>query len=167
MESTKYVPALVCWIAYLSAAASISLIFYFPVIKSSSLWNGFFADSVATCVIFFFSLNWSNSSIYDPFWCYIPVVISLAWIVSATDGGAPSARSIYVLFILVVWCLRYAIQWPWSGWLEGLTHEDWRYVNMAKMTGAGTPIYWMLSLVGSVATDTTAESPWCLMYSFF
>ena len=159
MESTAYVPPLVCWIAYLSAAVSIILIFYFPIIESSPLWNGFLADTVATCTIYFFSLNWSNSSIYDPFWCYIPVLISLGWTISTADGGPPSARSIYVLFFLVVWCLRYAIQWPWPGWLEGLTHEDWRYVDLAKKIGVGTPIYWIVSLVGRAANDTnlTAE----------
>ena len=150
MESTKYVPPLVCWGAYLAAAASIMLTFYSPVIKLSPLWTGFYAYTAATVTIFVFSLASSNSSIYDPFWCYMPIILAIGWSLNTAQSGIPSARAICVLLVLIVWCARYAIQWPWPGWLTGLNHEDWRYVNVAKKIGGGTTAYWIFSLVRSV-----------------
>jgi steroid 5-alpha reductase family enzyme len=151
MDSTKYVPASICWLAYCVALVSVFLTFHFPV-YSDALWNGLFAHSISTVVIWMFSYSWSNTSIYDPFWTYMPIFIAIGWMSGAPNG--PSLRGYIALILLIVWCARYAIQFPWSGWTRGISHEDWRYVEIAKKTGSNTVFYWLASLVSLHLTPT-------------
>jgi len=49
---------------------------------------------------------------------------------------------------MFLWASRFLYQWPWEGWTEGLTHEDWRFVDFAKKLGTNSVSYWLWSLVG-------------------
>ena len=171
MASTKYVPAWACWGAYITAVAAMAIVsLHSPLFPASTFWNGFAAHSLATCMLWVWSVAYSNTSIYDPAWCYFPIAMGVCWMAGAAGVGAgvgagagagpppsmpPSTRGIVALALLCLWCARYAvIDWPWEGWTKGLRAEDWRYVSIAKRTGSGTALYWAVSLVSLHLTPT-------------
>jgi steroid 5-alpha reductase family enzyme len=101
------------------------------------------ADTMATLTVFAFSMSFSNSSVYDPYWSLAPPVIALYWVeVSAAGGGSP-ARHAVVLWLVVAWSMRLTYNWA-CGW-QGLQHEDWRYRDLRA--NAKLP-YWLVSLAG-------------------
>ncbi len=102
----------------------------------------FWADTIATVVVFLFSLVYSNSSIYDPYWSVIPPFIALFWIWMAPEK-ANLFRQIVVLSLISLWAIRLTANWV-RGW-KGLEHEDWRYQNIAAKTGK---LYWPVSFLG-------------------
>ena len=83
-------------------------------------------------------------SIYDPAWCYFPIGMCIGWMSYA--GFNVNFRGMAALILIVLWCVRYAVQFPWTGWFTGIEHEDWRYIEMAKRTGSNTVLYWIASL---------------------
>ena len=95
---------------------------------------------------------YSNTSIYDPAWCYFPIGMCIGWMSYA--GFNVNFRGMAALILIVLWCVRYAVQFPWSGWFTGIEHEDWRYIEMAKRTGSNTVLYWIASLVSLHMTPT-------------
>ena len=97
-------------------------------------------------------LIFSNTSIYDPAWCYFPIGMCIGWMNYANFNVTVRAMSAFILIIL--WCVRYAVQFPWTGWFSGIEHEDWRYIEMAKRTGSNTILYWIVSLTSLHITPT-------------
>jgi steroid 5-alpha reductase family enzyme len=75
-----------------------------------------------------------------------------------TSPWSPSARGYYTFALVVLWLLRYNVQWPWEGWMTGIHTEDWRYVLMAKSLGLRDSVgavYWICcSLIGSHLVPT-------------
>ena len=43
--------------------------------------------------------------------------------------------------LLVLWFLRYNLQWPWEGWTHGICTEDWRYPLMARNLGLKATLF--------------------------
>ena len=41
--------------------------------------TGLAAHTVATAIIYVFSFMYSNTSIYDPAWCYFPIGMCIGW----------------------------------------------------------------------------------------
>ena len=99
-----------------------------------ALW----ADVAATLVVFLASMAVGNSSLYDPYWSVAPPVIVLAW----TTGGA---RQIIVDVLVLAWAVRLTANWAIS-W-RGLTHEDWRYVQLREQRPGWLP-FWVVNLIG-------------------
>lgn len=101
------------------------------------------ADLVATIVIFIFSIITRNSSMYDPYWSVVPVLIALFWLLQPGSDGFANVRHVLIFFLLCLWAFRltrnWAIQWP------GLSYEDWRYRDIHKQTGF---FYWPISFLG-------------------
>lgn len=94
------------------------------------------ADVAATLVVFGFSVVFKNASFYDAYWSVIPiwiVIFLLLYPETEVNGIRAWAASGLVAF----WGLRLTWNW-WRGW-QGLDHEDWRYVNLRKKTGAFFP----------------------------
>ncbi|MFC7275776.1 DUF1295 domain-containing protein [Paractinoplanes rhizophilus] len=105
------------------------------------------ADVAATVVVFAVSVLVRNASLYDPYWSVAPPVIVLAW-VWWRDGGelaAVSERQLTVLVLVLAWAVRLTANWA-SSW-RGLTHEDWRYVQLREQRPPWLP-FWVVSLVG-------------------
>eukprot|EP00944_MAST-04C_sp_MAST-4C-sp1_P014291 g14291.t1 len=153
MESTKYVPAYACWLAYICAFAGMAFVFLKePYGKGDAFTTGLVAHTVATTIIYIFSFMYSNTSIYDPAWCYFPIGMCIGWMSYA--GFNVNFRGMAALILIVLWCVRYAVQFPWTGWFTGIEHEDWRYIEMAKRTGSNTVLYWIASLVSLHMTPT-------------
>lgn len=174
MHCTQPVGPLVCWLTYIASVAWIGYRFARPggfpdwglptaadgETPSSWWWVGFTAHCESTFVIWIFSLVSSNTSLYDPAWCILPIALGVAWMAAAAAAAAgdqaPSWRGAYSLALLCVWYLRYQLWFPWDGWFHGITTEDWRYIDLANKLpgGGGTPLYWLLSLLSLHLTPT-------------
>lgn len=100
------------------------------------------ADAAATVAVFVFSVVFDNSSFYDPYWSVAPMVIA-PWLFVSSASGAPFARKIMVLALVLLWGAR--LTWNWARGWQGLAHEDWRYVDMRKKSKRA---YWLVSFVG-------------------
>jgi steroid 5-alpha reductase family enzyme len=127
-------------VAYVAAFAAAVLFGHFSPV-SDPLLLAVLADLVATFVVFGFSVRFNNSSFYDAYWSVAPVPIVLWW--AAWVGGGNPVRAALIVGLISLWAVRLTLNWA-TGW-AGLTHEDWRYVNLRKQTGAG---YWAVSLLG-------------------
>lgn len=107
----------------------------------------FYADLVATVVVFVVSLVVANASLYDPYWSVAPAVIVVGWVVWQAGGdlGAITGRQASVLLLVLVWAVRLTANWAYS-W-RGLGHEDWRYVQLRERRPPWLP-WWVISLCG-------------------
>lgn len=83
-------------------------------------------NALMTVIVFIGSLVVKNSSLYDPYWSVIPIVIILEWIFIYDN-----LRNINVLFLLVAvlfWGIRLTYNW-WKNW-RGFSEQDWRYTHL-------------------------------------
>lgn len=133
MKSTSYVRPLAIWFAYLSSFLMIYIIFNYNDYKlkyidyllnyiklyfiNENIALGFIAYTLSTITIWIFTFFYSNTSIYDPFWTYNPIPLSLCWLFNKNNEineiNDISYRSLYALFLLILWCSRYIYQHPW------------------------------------------------------
>jgi len=135
-----------------AAAVTVAL-----VPSESPVVRAFWADVVATCVVFGFSAAWNNSSFYDAYWSVAPVPIAIYWLFVPEAAGADSLRQGVVLALLSVWAVRLTFNWA-RGW-TGLDHEDWRYVDKREQSGA---LYWPVSFAGLHMMPTLLVFAGCL-----
>lgn len=117
----------VAYIACLVAGAAI-----LPLFDFGAIGNAFVADTVATIVIFLFSLKYKNSSFYDPYWSVIPPFLGLYWIM-LEPAAVDSPRVWLVMALVTYWAIRLTANWTihWGG----LSHEDWRYPIVRERAG--------------------------------
>jgi steroid 5-alpha reductase family enzyme len=108
----------------------------------------FWGDLVATLVIFGLSIVVSNASLYDPYWSVAPPVIAVAWTLAAPSGVG--ARQALLLVLLAAWAIRLTGNWV-RGW-RGMSHEDWRYVQLRE--NRGRVPWWFVSLTGIQVVPT-------------
>lgn len=93
------------------------------------------ADLVMTIVCFMFSVLKKNSSVYDAYWSVIPFYFLLMWVYLYDD----KITLLHWIMITVVsiWSWRLSLNWGRS-WAD-FSHEDWRYIKLAKDTGKFYP----------------------------
>lgn len=103
----------------------------------------FYADVVATLVVFAASVAVANASVYDPYWSVAPPVVVAAWVLWAPGGV--TGRQVAVLLLVLAWSIRLTANWA-SSW-RGLSHEDWRYVQLREQRPARLP-WWLINLTG-------------------
>lgn len=130
--------------AYLSSIATMTaIVWYGQQAGWSALYTLGTADIAGTLVIFLFSYWHNNSSFYDAYWSVWPplAVVFTAWL--GSEAGADPMRAIGIVACIWVWGVRLTANWARS-W-QGLTHEDWRYVDLRRSTGK---YYWVVSLAG-------------------
>jgi steroid 5-alpha reductase family enzyme len=99
------------------------------------------ADVAATVIVFGFSVGFSNSSLYDPYWSVAPPLLGVGFV--ALEGLTLTPRVIVTLALTFVWGARLTYSF-FRGW-PGLGHEDWRYRDLRDKTGKA---YWLVSLTG-------------------
>ena len=149
--AAKRVSAGYCWCAYFTALAAITaaaLVLEPPtLLQGRPLLRGLVYDIAATLVVYAFSFFADNSSVYDPFWCILPLWLLAYWRHEATD----SARALIVMNLVWAWAIRFFVGYPWEGWTQGLSHEDWRYADLRTKLGRG---YWPFSLSSLHLTPT-------------
>jgi len=107
------------------------------------LLAAWWADVVATLVIFAFSYAYDNSSFYDPYWSVAPPLLVLYWGLHPSAGEGNVARALLLWGLVAVWGVRLTYNWA-RGW-QGLAHEDWRYRDIRAKTGRW---YWWVSFLG-------------------
>jgi steroid 5-alpha reductase family enzyme len=105
----------------------------------AALWG----DLVATVVIFLVSVAVGNASLYDPYWSVAPPVIAVGWLAVIDSGLA--VRQLLVIALITLWAVRLTTNWA-AGW-RGLSHEDWRYVQLRVQTHGRLP-WWAVSFGG-------------------
>ena len=108
------------------------------------LWRAWWADCAGTLVIFAFSRTFRNSSFYDAYWSIAPMALAgwFAWL--GLEQGAHPVRQVLVLGLVWWWGARLTFNW-WRGW-TGLGHEDWRYTDLRKRSGALYPVVDLLGI---------------------
>ncbi len=115
------------------------------------------ADLAGTLVVFGFSRAFDNSSFYDPYWSVAPLMIAPALAFHHAAPGVPWGRPLLVVALIYVWGLR--LTWNWIRSWRGLSHEDWRYVDLRQKTGRA---YWLVSLLGLHLLPTAWVFAGCL-----
>ncbi len=131
---------LIVTLAYMVAIAA-ALVYFMLTSETSLLLKLFIADVIGTAVIFVFSLTFKNSSFYDPYWSVAPMVLIFGY--WSDQDGALLARQLLVALFSIIWGIR--LTWNWAyGW-TGLSHEDWRYINLKEQSGI---FWWPLSFLG-------------------
>ena len=126
------------WIitSYLVAFFAAFIFLRYVQSEQSLLVQTFYADVIATVIIFLFSLFFRNASFYDPFWSVVPFVICLLWVYRSDSEYF--WRDIFLLTSFFIWGVRLTSNWV-KGW-KGLKHEDWRYGALRKQTGKWYPL---------------------------
>ncbi|MHA2180844.1 MAG: DUF1295 domain-containing protein [Promethearchaeota archaeon] len=102
-----------------------------------------FADIVGTIVIFVISTILKNTSLYDPYWNTIPLIISLYYLIFPQNTNMNNIRFILVSALVFIYSVRLTHNWL-RGW-RGLKHEDWRYTFYREKMGKN---FWLINLVG-------------------
>jgi len=102
---------------------------------SNDIVDFFVADFVMTIFIFICSVIKRNSSVYDAYWSVIPFYFVIGFVIIFKSIGWD-----YILLFTVVslWSWRLTQSWA-RGW-NGFTHEDFRYVDLAKKTKSFYPV---------------------------
>ena len=111
-------------------------------------------DVAATLVVFAVSVAMDNTSVYDPYWSVAPLPIA-AFLAHA--GGELTPRALLMAGLLGAWGARLTFNWA-RGW-PGMAHEDWRYADLRRKTGA---LYWPVSLAGLQLMPTVMVYLGCL-----
>ncbi len=112
------------------------------VLEGQAPWMRLGAANVAaTLVVFAFSVGFSNSSLYDPYWSVAPPLLAMGWL--ALEGDAVTVRQTLAFTLIFLWGARLTYSF-FRGW-PGLSHEDWRYRDLREKTGGA---YWVVSFLG-------------------
>ena len=90
------------------------------------------ADIIATIIIYFSSVIFKNSSVYDPYWSIVPVFIFIQLFIF-TSSSFSSIPLLMILFNILFWSVRLTSNWI-KNW-EGMLSEDWRYIDMRNYSG--------------------------------
>lgn len=120
-----------------------------------------FAHIVMTLVCFAFSLIKRNSSVYDAFWSVIPFYFVLMWVYLHDDRIG--LMHWIMLFVVSTWSWRLTFNWARS-WAD-FSHEDWRYIKLAKDTGKFYPAVNFLG-IHFFPTVLVFAGMWPLFYLF-
>ena len=95
----------------------------------------FYADCVATIIIWLFGVLFSNSSIYDPYWSVAPPFILTLLVLYY---GIVSVPIVLLLIVIWLWAIRLTINWTLT--FPNLSHQDWRYTQFKERN----PKIWQL-----------------------
>ncbi len=147
----------ICALAYFVALGAAMATVYWLGGQQSTVPMTFWADVAATVAIFAFSVAFSNSSFYDAYWSIAPIAIAFFWALAPDSTLVPISRQALVLTLVSAWGLR--LTWNWARGWQGLSHEDWRYVDMRGRTGS---LYWPVSFAGLHMMPTLLVFGGCL-----
>lgn len=113
------------------------------------LWTAAVADAAGTVAVFVFSLALDNTSVYDPYWSVAPIPLAAWWAWGGPGEAADPLRRAVVVGLVALWGAR--LTWNWARSWDGLSDEDWRYVDVRRRTG---PWYWPASFAALHAMPT-------------
>lgn len=120
------------------------------------------ADLIGTVIIFFFSMLFNNSSMYDPYWSVKPIVIATFYFI-VSSANMMALPQIIFLILIGLYALRLTANF-YVGW-KNIKHEDWRYRDFRTQFPA---FYWPISFLGIHLFPTIMVYLGCLpMYVMF
>lgn len=96
---------------------------FFVKIDNSILATAIFT-SIATLILYVFSIVFKDVSIYDPYWSVAPPIMIL---LNMIKYDLWNINSIIILSLISLWSLRLTTNWFTT--YKGLGHEDWRYAH--------------------------------------
>ncbi len=102
---------------------------------SNDIIDFFVADCVMTVFIFICSLAKRNSSVYDAYWSVIPFYFVIGFVVIFKKI---EWDYLLIFSVISLWSWRLTHSWA-RGWRD-FTHEDFRYVDLAKKTKSFYPV---------------------------
>ena len=122
MKNSKLLSLLVILFIYLVALGSgyfIVTLFDAPI-----LLKLFILDVYATIIVYLGSVVFKNTSIYDPYWSFVPFVLAIIAMIWCQAYTAPV---IILLVAFAFWSSRLTINWIKT--FKDLSKEDWRYTK--------------------------------------
>ncbi len=96
---------------------------YLPI--ENILLKFFICDLLATIIVFMGSMLFRNSSVYDPYWSILPMIITPFFIKETSGFIMPN---IIILIFIELWGLRLTLNWLIR--FKSLKNQDWRYTNL-------------------------------------
>ncbi|MBR4136442.1 MAG: DUF1295 domain-containing protein [Bacteroidales bacterium] len=116
--------ALIAAIYVLAGVAGVLFFSKLTAMAVKPLWALFWADVLATVIVWFFGLLLENVSVYDPYWSVFPPVAFLLWAFYTHTWSVP-----VVLLLLASWYWGWRLTRNWFLTFKGIGHEDWRYTQ--------------------------------------
>ncbi|MCG3227196.1 MAG: DUF1295 domain-containing protein [Candidatus Heimdallarchaeota archaeon] len=156
-KQKRFISFLICILSYVIALGVAFGIGFALHTRIHPIFTVLVADIAATLVIYLYSTILKNTSLYDPYWSFIPIVIALYWLFSSTPISEITIRQIVVLLLVIVYGIRLTYNWS-IGW-KGLDHEDWRYTKYRKDF---PKLFWGINLTGLQMMPTIMVFLGCL-----
>ena len=155
-RGARWAPLVACLLAY-SVALLVAWWSLLQVPDWHPIYATLLADVVGTFVIFLFGLIFRNSSLYDPYWSLVPIIIALYWLLTPLMAGVNMTRGIIATLLVALWGLRLTYN-CFRRWTD-LNHEDFRYQDFRAKTGK---LYWLVDLFGIEMMPTLMVFAGCL-----
>ena len=92
------------------------------LIPASMILRLFLTDIFATVIVYIFSVIFKNTSVYDPYWSFVPWVLAFIAMVETRNFSVPIII-LYIAFSIWSWRLTF----NWAVTFKNMTWEDWRY----------------------------------------
>ena len=131
--------------AYVVGLACVYLAYSYVIdFTADRLTQALILDILGTSVVFIFSLAVNNSSIYDPYWPFVALLLGIFYVM--VSGQDPlGSKNLLILIPMTVYALRhlylYFIHWT------GLDYEDFRYRDIKKKLKNHLWLYWIVSYI--------------------
>lgn len=122
MKNNKIVSLIIVLTIY--AIALVGGYFFAQIFNVHAFWKLFIMDVFATVIVYITSVILKNTSVYDPYWSFVPwvlIVIAMIWYKSF------SIPIIILLVAFTFWSWRLTINWIST--FGNLNWEDWRYTK--------------------------------------
>ena len=141
-------------IIYLSAllSAQASLIWVFDTSDNGNLIkNAFYADLIASLVIYFYCIVFNSFSVYDPYWTTQSSVLSIYYAYNSTSHVFYNLRLCVVVILVNVWAYRLM-----SNLIKitDITHEDWHYTDFRPKMFNSKFVYFSFGLLAFILMPT-------------
>ena len=159
--------ALITAIYIIGALAGTLLFVKLVDIQISPLLALFYADILATIIVWAFGLLYENVSVYDPYWSVFPPIAFLLWCFYTHIWSLP-----VILILIATWYWGFRLTRNWAITFHGIAHEDWRYsqyrnklhpalfhlVNFFGLNTVPTLVVFAAMLPGLMLYETSASA---------
>lgn len=126
LKSSRLLSFISVFVVYL--LASVVGIISFNKLPFDIYINLLLADTIATIIVFVFSLIFKNASVYDPYWSVQPLAI----LIGLSFSYKLNITSILFIVVILFWGIRLTVNWAYT--FNGLNHQDWRYTMLKEKT---------------------------------
>lgn len=131
MKNKAVSMAIVTIIYIIAAAAGVGVILLLKPHIESAVLCMLIADTAATVTVYLTSLLFKNSSVYDPYWSVVPVLVVIGYYAFFGINFLPAHLFVLVPFLL--WAVRLTANWAIG--FEDLKWQDWRYKDIKEKSG--------------------------------